>query len=225
MQNKKVISTEKLYDAQKSFFASQKTLSTAFRIQKLRGLKNEINKREKDIYKALYLDLRKSGFEAMTSETVLVEKEIAQMIKMLPLWNRPQRVKSSLINFPSRDYIIPEPYGNTLIISPWNYPFQLALTPLVGAIAAGNTAILKPSEFAPHTGKIIKEIISAVFDHEHVAVIEGDAKVATELLKRKWDNIMFTWKYFRRKNSSQGCCRAPHPYYLRIGWQKPLYHR
>ncbi|MFL2577950.1 MAG: hypothetical protein ACJ0QE_04510, partial [Flavobacteriaceae bacterium] len=91
MQNKKVISTEKLYDAQKSFFASQKTLSTAFRIQKLRGLKNEINRREKDIYKALYLDLRKSGFEAMTSETVLVEKEIALMIKMLPLWNRPQR--------------------------------------------------------------------------------------------------------------------------------------
>lgn len=221
MQNKKVISTEKLYDAQKSFFASQKTLSTAFRIQKLRGLKNEINKREKDIYKALYLDLRKSGFEAMTSETVLVEKEIAQMIKMLPLWNRPQRVKSSLINFPSRDYIIPEPYGNTLIISPWNYPFQLALTPLVGAIAAGNTAILKPSEFAPHTGKIIKEIISAVFDHEHVAVIEGDAKVATELLKRKWDNIMFTGSTSVGKIVAKAAAEHLTPTTLELGGKSP----
>ena len=88
--------------------------------------------------------MRKSGFESMTSETVLVEKEISKMIKMLPLWNQPHRAKSSLINFPSKDYILPEPYGNTLIITPWNYPFQLAVTPLVGAIAAGNTVVLNP---------------------------------------------------------------------------------
>ena len=120
----------------------------------------------------------------MTSETVLVEKEIKKMIKMLPLWNRPIRAKSSLINFPSRDYLIPEPYGNTLIISPWNYPFQLAVTPLVGAISAGNTVILKPSEFAPYTVKIIKEIIEKVFDEGHVAVLEGDASAATALLQK-----------------------------------------
>ena len=100
----------------------------------------------------------------MTSEVVLVEKEISKMIRMLPLWNRNHRVKSSLINFPSKDYILPEPYGNTLIISPWNYPFQLAITPLVGAVAAGNTVVLKPSEFAPQTGNLIKSIIKVVFD-------------------------------------------------------------
>ena len=100
----------------------------------------------------------------MTSETVLVEKEISKMIRMLPLWNRNHRAKSSLINFPSKDYILPEPYGNTLIISPWNYPFQLAsLTPLVGAVAAGNTVVLKPSEFAPQTGNLIKSIIETLF--------------------------------------------------------------
>ena len=105
-------------------------------------MQKELGKREKDIYKALKNDLSKSGFESMASETVLVEKEIAKMIKMLPLWNRPHRTKSSLINFPSKDYILPEPYGKTLIISPWNYPFQLSVTPLVGAVAAGPVGIV-----------------------------------------------------------------------------------
>ncbi len=156
MKNKSEKVIDNLHQKQKVFFDTQATLPTAFRIKKLKALKKEIVKREKDIYEALHKDLRKSGFESMTSETVLVEKEISKMIKMLPLWNRPHRVKSSLINFPSKDYILPEPYGNILIISPWNYPFQLAVTPLVGAIAAGNTVVLKPSEFAPFTGRIIK---------------------------------------------------------------------
>jgi len=212
---------EILHQKQKTFFASQTAQSTAFRIEKLRALKKEINLREKDIYEALHKDLGKSGFESMTSETVLVEKEIIKMIKMLPLWNRARQAKSSLINFPSKDYIIPEPYGNTLIISPWNYPFQLAVTPLVGAIAAGNTAVLKPSEFAPHTSSVIKEIIEKVFEAGHVTVVEGDASVASLLLQKKWDFIMFTGSTAIGKIIAKAAAKNLTPTTLELGGKSP----
>ena len=210
-----------LYQKQKLFFNTQVTQNTAFRIQKLKALMKEIQRQEKDIYKALNNDLRKSSFESMTSETVLVEKEIGKMIQMLPLWNRPYRAKSSLINFPSKDYIISEPYGNTLIISPWNYPFQLAITPLVGAIAAGNTVVLKPSEFAPHTATVIQSIIEAVFDEGHVAVVKGDASTATMLLKKKWDYIMFTGSTAIGKIIAKAAAEHLTPMTLELGGKSP----
>ena len=212
---------DNLYQKQKVFFDSQTTLPNAFRIKKLKALQKELGKREKDIYKALKNDLSKSGFESMASETVLVEKEIAKMIKMLPLWNRPHRAKSSLINFPSKDYIVPEPYGKTLIISPWNYPFQLSVTPLVGAVAAGNTVVLKPSEFAPHTAIIIHSIIEAVFDEEHVAVVEGDASTATTLLKKQWDYIMFTGSTVVGKIVAKAAAEYLTPTTLELGGKSP----
>lgn len=212
---------DNLYQKQKVFFDSQITLPNAFRIKKLKALQKELGKREKDIYKALKNDLSKSGFESMASETVLVEKEIAKMIKMLPLWNRPQRAKSSLINFPSKDYIVPEPYGKTLIISPWNYPFQLSVTPLVGAVAAGNTVVLKPSEFAPHTASIIHSIIETVFDEEHVAVVEGDASTATTLLKKQWDYIMFTGSTVVGKIVAKAAAEYLTPTTLELGGKSP----
>ena len=212
---------DNLYQKQKVFFDSQITLPNAFRIKKLKALQKELGKREKDIYEALKNDLSKSGFESMASETVLVEKEIAKMIKMLPLWNRPQRAKSSLINFPSKDYIVPEPYGKTLIISPWNYPFQLSVTPLVGAVAAGNTVVLKPSEFAPHTASIIHSIIETVFDEEHVAVVEGDASTATTLLKKQWDYIMFTGSTVVGKIVAKAAAEYLTPTTLELGGKSP----
>ena len=212
---------DNLYQKQKVFFDSQITLPNAFRIKKLKALQKELGKREKDIYKALKNDLSKSGFESMASETVLVEKEIAKMIKMLPLWNRPHRAKSSLINFPSKDYIVPEPYGKTLIISPWNYPFQLSVTPLVGAVAAGNTVVLKPSEFAPHTASIIHSIIETVFDEEHVAVVEGDASTATTLLKKQWDYIMFTGSTVVGKIVAKAAAEYLTPTTLELGGKSP----
>ena len=221
MENKSFNSIDILHQKQKSFFATQITLSTAFRVKQLNALRKEINKREKDIFKALKKDLGKSNFESMTSETVLVEKEIRNMVKMLPLWNRPHRVKSSLINFPSKDYILPEPYGNTLIIRPWNYPFQLAITPLVGAIAAGNTAVLKPSEFAPYTGSVIKEIIEKVFDPAHVAVVEGDAATATSLLQKRWDFIMFTGSTPIGKIIAKAAAQHLTPTTLELGGKSP----
>lgn len=212
---------ENLHEKQKAFFASQITRGNSYRIEKLRALKKEIQSMEKDIYQALKKDLRKSSFESMTSETVLVEKEIDKMIRMLPLWNRPQKAKSSLINFPSKDYIIHEPYGNTLVISPWNYPFQLAVTPLVGAIAAGNTVVLKPSEFAPHTGKVISEIIERVFDPGHVAVVEGDASTASALLQKKWDFIMFTGSTGIGKIIAKAAAEHLTPTTLELGGKSP----
>lgn len=210
-----------LYQKQKKYFGTQITQPTAFRIKKLKALLKEVSRREKDIYQALSDDLRKSGFESMTSETVLVEKEISKMIKMLPLWNRPHRVKSSLINFPSKDYIVSEPYGTTLVISPWNYPFQLAVTPLVGAIAAGNTVVLKPSEFSPHTSRVIRSIIEAVFDQAHVAVVEGDASAATLLLKKKWDYIMFTGSTAVGKIVAKAAAEHLTPTTLELGGKSP----
>ena len=165
---------EGVYKSQKSFFSSQKTSSIKFRKELLKKLLTSIRKNENRIHDALHKDLHKSGFESLTTETILVEKEIKKMIKMLPVWSKPKRVKSSLLNFPSRDYLIPEPYGNVLIITPWNYPFQLAMTPLVGAVAAGNTVILKPSESSINTSSIVAEIVNSVFDSSHVSVLEGD---------------------------------------------------
>ena len=221
MKDNKAKITDILYEKQRAFFASQSTQSTAFRIKQLKALRKEIASMERDIFDALHKDLRKSSFEAMTSETVLVEKEIGKMVQMLPLWNRPRRAKSSLINFPSRDYIIPEPYGNTLIISPWNYPFQLAVAPMIGAIAAGNTVVLKPSEFAPHTAKVIREIVENVFDPGHVAVVEGDAAVATQLLKKRWDFIMFTGSTSVGKIIAKAAAEHLTPTTLELGGKSP----
>ena len=221
MKNKLHKVIDNLHQKQKVFFDTKVTLPTAFRIKKLKALKKEIVKREKDIYETLHKDLKKSGFESMTSETVLVEKEISKMIKMLPLWNRPHRAKSSLINFPSKDYILPEPYGNTLIISPWNYPFQLTVTPLVGAVAAGNTVVVKPSEFAPHTSGVIKSIIETVFDQEHVAVVEGDVSTASILLQKKWDYIMFTGSTSVGKIVAKAAAEHLTPTTLELGGKSP----
>ena len=221
MKYKTSTDIDNLYQKQKVFFESQSTQTNAFRIRKLKALHKEISKREKDIYKALKNDLRKSGFESMTSETVLVEKEIAKMIRMLPLWNRPHRAKSSLINFPSKNYIVPEPYGKTLIISPWNYPFQLSLTPLVGAVAGGNTVVLKPSEFAPYTASVIQTIIETVFDEDHVAVLKGDASTATMLLKKQWDYIMFTGSSAVGKIVAKAAAENLTPTTLELGGKSP----
>ena len=210
-----------LHKNQKDFFDSQVTLTNSFRIRKLKELKKEIKIRETEIHNALFKDMQKPTFEAMTSETVLVEKEVSLMIKMLPLWNRPHRKKSSLINFPSRDYLTPEPYGNTLMISPWNYPFQLAITPLIGSVAAGNTVVLKPSEYAPHTASVIKKIIENVFDPGHVYVMEGDAKIATELLKKRWDYIMFTGSTSVGKIVAKAAAIHLTPTTLELGGKSP----
>jgi aldehyde dehydrogenase (NAD+) len=212
---------KKINSIQKSFFNERKTSSINKRLFFLKNLQSELKKRTKDVFQALYKDLKKSNFESFTSETMLVEKELKIMIRNLKDWSKPKRVSGALINFPSKDYLISEPYGNILMISPWNYPFQLSMTPLIGAIAAGNTVVLKPSESAPHTANIIEEIISSVFPMELVKVIKGDADTAKNLLKLKWDYIFYTGSTKVGKIIAKAAAKNLTPTTLELGGKSP----
>ena len=172
-----------IIEAQKVFYRSGITRSIPERKKRLRIFQHTIHTHEKEILKALNEDLGKSDFESYTSEVIFVHKEIRLQLRHVKRWSAPQRVSGSWINFPSSDYLVAEPFGSILIISPWNYPFQLALTPLVGAVAAGNTVVLKPSESAPKTGAIVAKVIKEAFPKEWVTVVEGGAAVAQELLE------------------------------------------
>jgi aldehyde dehydrogenase (NAD+) len=206
---------------QSTFFKSQATKDINFRKQALKRLRVEVIKREKDIVNTLYKDLKKPEFEAILTETEVVLAELNLTIKNLTSWAKPKRIFPSMLNFPSTDKIHSEPYGNTLIIAPWNYPYQLALSPLIGAIAAGNTVVLKPSELAPHTSKILKDIISNVFNVKHVAVIEGDATVAQELLANRWDYIFFTGSVNVGKIVAKAAAIHLTPTTLELGGKNP----
>ena len=180
------------FTKQKTYFLSGNTRSIKKRIQVLEKLDSSITANESRIFEALKKDLNKSNFESYLTEIAILKSEIKLVKKKLNKWSKPKRVKSTLASFPSKDYLLLEPYGITLIISPWNYPFQLALLPLISSIAAGNTVVIKPSEHSPNTSKLIKEIISNIFVEDYVKVILGDSKVATKLLELRWDYIFFT---------------------------------
>ena len=211
----------KLVSAQKHFFASQQTKDISFRKYALRKLQSELFKREADIVQALYNDFKKSEYEAIMTETSIVYSELKMAIKNIEKWNKPKKVLPSILNFPSSAKIYSEPYGTVLIIAPWNYPFQLAISPLIGAIAAGNTIVLKPSELTPHTSTILREIIEAVFDERHVAVIEGGVPVAQELLTLRWDYIFFTGSVNVGRIVAKAAAEFITPVTLELGGKSP----
>lgn len=181
----------------------------------------EVLKMEDAICDALYADFKKPKFEALATETQLLLAELKHAIKHLSIWSRPNPVDFSWTNFPSKDWIQPEPYGKVLIISPWNYPFMLAMAPLVGAIAAGNTVVLKPSELSPNTSKIIAKIITAVFPPEYVAVVEGGVEVSQALLAEKWEYIFFTGSTRVGKVIYQSAAENLTPVTLELGGKNP----
>ena len=203
------------------FFKDFKTQDVKIRIQHLKKLKRVLEEREESLFEALYQDLKKPVFESFTSELLMVQKELDLHIKNIKEWAAPKRVSGSLINFPSQDYILSEPYGTVLLISPWNYPFQLAMIPLIGAIAAGNTAVIKPSESAPHTAQIIEEIISEVFPPEWAIVIQGDMKVGAALLKTQWDYIFYTGSTAVGKIVAKAAAEFLTPTTLELGGKSP----
>lgn len=178
--------------SQRSFFKEGKTKEVAFRIEKLKLLKQIIEEHETEICDALYKDFKKPKFESVLSETAFIISELDHIIKKLKSWAKPKKISSSIINFPSSDYIYSEPYGACLIIAPWNYPFQLAISPLIGAIAAGNTVVLKPSELSANTSQILFDILEKVFPKEMLAVVQGGIPVSEALLEEKWDYVFFT---------------------------------
>jgi aldehyde dehydrogenase (NAD+) len=181
----------KLRESQQRFFKDQLRSFDA-REQALLTLKQAIVTYEDKIYRALRADLGKSDVEILTTEVAFVIQEINETLKHLLQWMQPKRVRGSLLTFPSSNKIHYEPFGSVLIIAPWNYPFQLLIAPAVGAIAAGNSIVLKPSEFAPHTAQVIEEMIEDFFSEAQIAVVQGEIKETTWLLEEPFDYIFFT---------------------------------
>nr|WP_299557493.1 aldehyde dehydrogenase [Seonamhaeicola sp.] len=210
-----------ILSAQRTFFKSQKTKAIAYRLQLLKALKAEIISREQAIYDALKKDFRKPEFESYLSEFGLVLSELNLVIKNLKKWAKPKRVKASILTYPSKDYIYKEPYGNVLIIGPWNYPFLLTIEPVIMAIAAGNTVVLKPSELTENTSKLVSEIINTVFPKEVATSVQGAVDVATELLAQKWDYIFFTGSVPVGKIVAKAAAKHLTPVTLELGGKSP----
>lgn len=182
----------KIIEEQKKYFASGKTLAYEARKNCLTKLRQEILRQEEAICEALKADLGKSATESYMSEIGMVLDDIRFQLKHLKRNMRNKRVKTPLAQFLAKSYVKPSPYGQVLVLAPWNYPFLLAIEPLVGAVASGNVVVLKPSEFAPQTALIMQKIIANVFLPEHATTILGEADVATQLVSLKWDYIFFT---------------------------------
>ncbi|MDO9629640.1 MAG: aldehyde dehydrogenase [Acholeplasmataceae bacterium] len=183
---------QKVLDDQKVYYQAQKTKSYEFRIESLKLLKEAIITYDQEIKEALKSDLNKSEFESFLTEIGITILEINLVMKNLKKWMKPKRVKTPITLFHATSYIYQEPYGTVFIMSPWNYPFQLAISPLIGAIAAGNTVILKTSQDSPETSKVIKKMLSEIFSSELVSVFTGDLEESKALLKLKYDYIFFT---------------------------------
>ncbi len=206
---------------QRKYFYSGVTRPVSFRIRQLKILKELIKENEKAISDALYADFRKCEFESFATEIGMVLLDITHTIKHLKKWAKPKHVRSSLANFPSTDSIYFDPYGVCLIISPWNYPFQLLVAPLIGAISGGNTIILKPSELTPNTSKLMNEIISGNFKEEYISIIEGGVKETGLLLKQKFDKIFFTGSVAVGKIVMQAAAKNLIPVTLELGGKSP----
>jgi aldehyde dehydrogenase (NAD+) len=192
-----------------------------YRKESLKKLLYLIQKNEEAIIKALHDDFKKSAFEAVLTETSYVITDLKQTINSINTWAKPKRVLPSILNFPSSDSIYSEPYGKVLIIAPWNYPFQLALCPLIAAVAAGNQVVVKPSELTPNTSAIIAKIITKTFHKNHVEVIEGDVAIAQQLLALRWDYIFFTGSVSVGKIVSKAAAQFMTPVTLELGGKNP----
>lgn len=206
---------------QKTFFETGKTKAIDFRINQLKALKLVIQKYETEIIEALHQDLRKHEFEAYTNEVGFTLDSIGYTIKHLKKWARPQKVRTPIHQFGAKSYIEKEPYGTALIIGPFNYPFQLLIEPMIGALAAGNTVILKPSEFTAHTEAIIVKMITEVFDKSYVYVFTGGKEVTSELINSKVDYIFFTGSVPVGKIVMKAAAERLVPVTLELGGKSP----
>lgn len=187
----------------------------------LLDLLHELETQEDQILNALYADFKKPFFEGVLTETSFVKSELKTTIKNIHRWSKSKRIFPSLLNFPSSDFIYREPYGKVLIIAPWNYPFQLALCPLIAAVAAGNQVVLKPSELTPHTAEIIAKICNKVFNQDQVDVVLGDSAVAQKLLSQRWDYIFFTGSVAVGKIVAKAASEFLTPVTLELGGKNP----
>jgi aldehyde dehydrogenase (NAD+) len=178
-------------------------------------------KYENEVIKALYNDFKKPGFESVITETSYIIGDLKKTISNIYQLNKPKKVRSTLLNFPSSDFIYSEPYGHVLIIAPWNYPFQLALCPLIAAVSAGNRVTLKPSELTPDTSAIISKIIAESFHKDHVTVEQGGVEKSNELLAKRWDYIFFTGSVPVGKLVAKAAAEHLTPVTLELGGKSP----
>lgn len=210
-----------ILNKQRAFFNLNSTKDISFRKEQLKKLNKVIVDHEKDIINALNKDLGKSEFESYSTEIGMVLSEISYALKHIDNWTKVEKVKTPMTNFKSKSYIYPEPYGNVLIISPWNYPFQLTLLPLVGAVAAGNTAIIKPSSSSIHTSKIMEKIINENFPEEFIHVLDAKSKESRKVLDEKFDYIFYTGSPSVGKMVMKKAAENLTPITLELGGKSP----
>ena len=217
-QTDKIISINR---SQKDFFRSGATLEIGFRKEMLRKLLSAIEKWEQKLADALWTDMHKSYEEAYLTELSIVKGEIRTHLKKIGRWTRSKRVHTPVKLFPSTTHVVKEPLGCSLIISPWNYPVQLLLNPLVGAISSGCTAVLKPSPYVPHVSGTIEDMIKETFDENYITVVQGNRDVNTALLEQRWDIIFFTGSPSLGKTVMGAAAKTLTPVVLELGGKSP----
>ena len=211
----------KIRQAQSDFFRSEATLDVSFRRKMLERFAEALDKWEGRLCDALWTDLHKSYEEAYLTEISIVKAEVKTHLRKVKQWSKRRRVATPLKLFPSQSYVVKEPLGNALIIAPWNYPMQLLLNPLVGAISAGCTAVLKPSPYVPTVSGVIAEMIKETFDEAYVAVVQGNRDVNKALLDERWDMIFFTGSPSLGKTVMAAAARHLTPVVLELGGKSP----
>lgn len=212
----------KLTEVQKQFFETGRTRDLAFRIGQLQLLADAMRKNETVLEEALKKDLGKSAFESYATEIGFVLADIRYTIQNLQKWSAPKRVRTPLYLFPGKSKIQKEPYGSVLILGPYNYPVQLLAEPLVGAIAAGNCAVLKPSELTPHVSKAMYQIVHSTFKEEYIACVEGGVEINQELLSQKFDYIFFTGSERVGRIVMKAAAENLTPVTLELGGKSPV---
>ena len=210
-----------LAQRQRDYFSTGITQDVNFRLEQLQKLRDAVQANEAAIQKALREDLGKSGYEAFMCETGLVLSEISYLLRHTRGFARRKTVYTPLAQFPSHSFRQPTPYGCTLILSPWNYPFLLTLEPLADAIAAGNTVILKPSAYSPATSRLLKELVDHLFPQEYVAVVTGGREENSALLEEKFDLVFFTGSQTVGKEVLRRCAEHLTPAVLELGGKSP----
>lgn len=211
-----------IVEAQRAYFATHKTLAIEYRMEALRKLRKAIVEHERELTDALYADLHKSYEEAYLTEISIVLGEIDNFIKHLKQWAAPSKRPTPIKLFPSKSVILTEPLGCALIIAPWNYPVQLLLNPLVGAIGAGCTAILKPSPYTPNVSKALERLITETFNEEYIAIVQGHREVNTLLLSERYDIIFFTGSPDLGRIVMRAAAENLTPVVLELGGKSPV---
>ncbi len=210
-----------LISKQRTYFNTHETKELKFRIEQLNKLDALLKSNENLLYEAIYSDFKKSEFDTYTTELALLYQDIKDAKKNLRKWAKVERVGTNMLNFPAKSYIIPEPLGVCLVIGAWNYPYQLTLAPVIAAMAAGNTVIIKPSELAANTSAVMAKLINENFNLNYLKVVEGGIPETTDLLNQKFDKIFFTGSPQVGKIVYQAAAKQLTPVTLELGGKSP----